>query len=160
MGAGLCPHKHMTKEQISALRWAIDLLPDSGHLVVLRALKAQGERALNDRLIPLQDDHCKVPQELLLFMAKHHITIPNSELSTWRWLKAEDQVYGEVNGIPESRGIVRYTNGILCYIEQVGHGMPFLGHYEFFIPDPVVKINHDGTPKKERHSDRVLNLYS
>lgn len=117
----------MTETQIEALEWACRSLlgaeaPEFETLCnLLEETKQQYFERLNN-------------PRILDFMKKWGITIPLREFSKWRWLRIDDQLLGEVNGLPESRGRVVATNGILCYIERVDR-FPFLGHYESFVPD-------------------------
>jgi hypothetical protein len=63
------------------------------------------------------------------FQTVHRLTLPKNEV----WRLTEPRT-GEINGLPESRGTVVATNGILCYILQ-GNNHLYLGHFEWFITD-------------------------
>jgi hypothetical protein len=69
-------------------------------------------------------------------MRKWAITIPMKDFDNWRMVPTQDQRTGEINGIPESRGILRATNGIECYIEREGK-FPFLGHVQHWKADAM-----------------------
>lgn len=49
----------------------------------------------------------------------------------WRLLK--QPIVGEINGLPESRGIAIATNGIIVAIQQ--NESLFFGHLDFFVED-------------------------
>ena len=51
----------------------------------------------------------------------------------WRMTKPYN---GEIQGIPTSRGVLKITNGIDCYIEQPD-GRVFFGHVMNFKPDEI-----------------------
>jgi hypothetical protein len=74
---------------------------------------------------------------IFVFKAAHGITWPATE-----WWRLTDRVVGQINGLPQSNGILTATNGILCYIEQPqDHKINlFLGHIEWFIPDADVSV--------------------
>lgn len=65
------------------------------------------------------------------FQSSTGITLPEKE--EWR---LTPQILGEINGLPETHGILLATNGILCYIDRGDAVAPrfFLGHLDFFIP--------------------------
>ncbi len=105
------------------------MLSSNEQVTANRDLKAQANR-----------DH------LVEYMALTGITIPQSEFSQWRMVEPRQ---GHIIGIPNSRGTIRATNGILCYIDvdssqQAQEPLetwerhvvtPFLGHYEWWQPD-------------------------
>ena len=68
------------------------------------------------------------------FFAANSMPLPRGD---WR---LTDYDLGEINGLPNSRGRVVATNGIMCYIQQE-HGL-YLGHFTAWIPDhkePVIR---------------------
>ena len=61
-----------------------------------------------------------------------HFRIPQSRLAGgWR---LTEPFYGEINGLPSSRGQLLATDGIICLIHTGGNSL-FRGHIEFFIAD-------------------------
>lgn len=121
----------MTKPQLSALEWAIEELSQrddtNPYLFELTSLLDAHKSAYLDLWDPRRS--------LVAFLRKHDVTIPFAQFDSWRMLQPTEQLVGEIQGLPESRGIVRATNGILCFIE-LSSGALFEGHYESFVPDP------------------------
>lgn len=117
----------MTPEQISALEWAATALlgSDAPQMEVLCDLLEQSKHSYLER-----ENNPRV----LDFMKKWGITIPLREFSQWRWLTVEHQKIGEIRGLPQSRGKIVMTNGVMCWIERTVM-FPFHGHYESFMPD-------------------------
>jgi hypothetical protein len=146
----------MTSTQLAALSWAISELESA-------ALDPEFQPRLSD-LRDLLIEHTYAPYaydasrtNLIQFMRKHGITIPNSEFNEWRIVLPEEQRIGMINALPESRGILRATNGILCYIER-GDAAPYLGHLEFFQPEKSeVLIVKGGKPRAKSESEKYLS---
>lgn len=76
--------------------------------------------------------------------------LPLTRKGEWRAVKA---IRGEINGLPGSRGVIRATDGIECYIVREDNTL-FHGHVASFIPDEdesefaaSAKTSH---PKRER----------
>lgn len=44
------------------------------------------------------------------------------------------RVLGQIRGLPESRGFLMATNGVMCVIERETL-FPYQGHVEWFVPD-------------------------
>lgn len=148
----------MTTPQISALEWAVKVLPRSNevHLATLIAMLNNAKSARNNNAMPASENDLKfsgVSSELLCFMADHGITIPNKELSLWRMLPVVDRCIGTINALPESRGRIICTNGILCYIVR-HEAMPYLGHLEWFRPDEDVPYTKLGGRKAAMPKDK------
>lgn len=59
----------------------------------------------------------------------------------WRFTK---RIVGEINGLPQSRGVLVATNGILCRIERVALP-PFEGHLDAFVSDSALMRQYDLT---------------
>lgn len=66
---------------------------------------------------------------------------PIKDAQEWRLFKGGP--FGEINGIPTSRGQLVATNGILCVVTQNNSSQVFIGHIDFFCKD-----------KKERQSNK------
>jgi hypothetical protein len=156
----------MTDAQLSALSWAISEfeganLEGEDILSHLSTLKEMYQTAVCD-----QYQWNTEKTALVRFMRKWRITIPHSEFDNWRMLPSEEQVPGVINGLPESKGIVRATNGILCYIEVYGGGFPYLGHYEFFVKEDggpryqVLTKSRGGRPKVEVVDSELEALFN
>lgn len=145
----------MTSTQLLAIEYALDFLGKHGddssidHSIALCDLFDDARKQYY-----AFDDSKK---SLIDFMRQHAVQIPQSEFDLWRMLPLREQLVGEINALPESRGTVRATNGILCYIEQA-QGLYGPAHYEFFVPDEVqaVRITHKGTPRKENKENDAL----
>lgn len=65
------------------------------------------------------------------FFSTYEMPIPKS--GDWRLV---DPHMGEVNGLPQSRGHVVVTNGIMCYIE-LSDGTLYEGHFTAWVPDKM-----------------------
>jgi hypothetical protein len=145
----------MTPSDISSLEYAIEKL---------ESLDDGSDDSLSEHLARLRDlrweamlkevDFCGDKKSLIAFMRKWAITIPMSEFDSWRMALPQDQRMGVINGLPESRGILRATNGILCYIErQVG--FPYLGHIEHWQPEADISgFSHRLIGKRTAQSAR------
>jgi hypothetical protein len=73
--------------------------------------------------------------------------LQHRQFDNWRLTKP---CLGSINGLPNLRGFVLATNGILCYLENE-RGEICQGHFDWFNPeqqDAVVSFT-DGTPVKE-----------
>jgi hypothetical protein len=125
----------MTPTQITALEWAIAQLDtleyDGLEMVELNELLA------SERLKHLEFSG---QGDLVAFMKKWGITLPMKEAASWRMALPEHQRIGEICGLPESRGTLRATNGILCYIERLER-FPYRGHVQHFVFDRNIDIN-------------------
>jgi hypothetical protein len=51
----------------------------------------------------------------------------------YEWRLLQELMYGEINGLPESRGVAIATNGIIVAIVQESH--LFFGHLDYFVQD-------------------------
>lgn len=77
------------------------------------------------------------------FTSTYGITLPRPKQRIDKSLvwRLTDRIKGQVNGLPETWGILQATNGVLCYIEQgygrvAGSDVPLvLGHLQWFVPD-------------------------
>lgn len=171
----------MTPNQLASLDYAISQLfqvkdVDPHHLSVLRSLytSVKEEHRLDalrqkhyasQKDIPPMADHRIVPAALLVFMARHGITIPHKELSSWRMVPLKEQRPGAINALPESRGILRATNGILCYVE-CPNNMLYLGHLQWWKADEEPATlkgskrppSMDAKPKPLSRRDALLAL--
>lgn len=127
----------MTKDDIISIEWLLanaeaaglgDTPEGSEHLARLAELRWEAmlhyTRFCGDRA------------DLIGFMKKWAITIPMKEFDQWRMALPQDQRVGEITGLPESRGILRCTNGIMCYIERT-EKFPYFGHIQHWKPDPL-----------------------
>lgn len=148
----------------------------------------QGERdraveAIQKALAPLYPD-CKVlamdsarfaeikqkqPRELAIAPSEFLCTdgfaryiaenrIPRPPGTGWRMHREE--TIGQINGLPETRGALVATNGVLCFIRQAkGH---FLGHLDFFVPDPRERSEpserKERKPRKEKSAQAASGL--
>jgi hypothetical protein len=108
----------------------------------------------------------KLPQvyaNIYAFMRAHRITLGRQ----LPWRLTERQV-GEINGLPNSRGILTATNGILCYIEQEREGRVelFLGHLQWFVADGgetgetiASRPAHKPAPQPSKRVRNLIDLY-
>jgi len=71
---------------------------------------------------------------VMKFFADHNMPYPRK--GVWRPV---NHAIGEINGLPNSRGIVTVTDGIMCYIVCADSSL-YRGHYSWFIPDKVEKV--------------------
>lgn len=78
------------------------------------------------------------------FFGTHGMPIPKS--GDWRIV---DRELGEVNGLPQSRGHVVITNGIMCYIE-LSDGTLYEGHFTAWVPDKAPAAV-SGKPSRKTH---------
>ena len=78
------------------------------------------------------------------FFTKHTMPIPR--LGDWRYVTPEQ---GEVNGLPESRGKVVVSDGIICFIERLD-GTVYRGHYTAWVADKEV-----ASPSAKRKSFKM-----
>jgi len=142
----------LSPEQLSALDFALSHIENVPlaerdpafytHLAALQELLHHGQCEA------LAWDYSKAA--LVAFMRKHSITIPQSEFDQWRMVPLCEQRTGSINALPDMRGMLRATNGILCFLER-SDGTLIEGHLEFFVPDAgqhPVRISHNGKPKK------------
>ena len=81
----------------------------------------------------------------------------------WRLVPAE---VGEINGVPNSRGMLVATNGILCIIYRSDKSL-FIGHKEWWMDDEVVygekrATNHGGSSKRgaEKRATKATSKFS
>lgn len=89
-----------------------------------------------------------VDTEVLLFFSKHDMPVPKTD-TFWR---TTDAVLGEISGVPTSRGVIRVTDGMVCWIER-SNGSLFRGHASWFMPDDEeVDVEELLAPKKEKKS--------
>ncbi len=121
----------MSPVDLAALEWAVEQLASHSGEDEYEQLKEllwdthSTERAL-----------CGDKTDLILFMRRFAITIPQKKFNSWRMVLPKEQRPGEVNGLSRFRGVLRATNGILCYIELVEEHRVELVHLEWFTPDP------------------------
>ena len=66
--------------------------------------------------------------------------LPLRDLTQWRWVNSG---LGEVNGLPQLRGRIVMTNGVLALLEDDA-GSAHLVHYNWFIEDPKEHSEHTG----------------
>lgn len=105
----------------------------------------------------------KLPQQyasVYHFKSAHGVTWPASEV--WR---LTDRLVGEINGVPNSRGVLTATNGILCYVEQEQDGriVLFLGHVGWFVADKGDSVDTilrraGAIPPQERRQEKLERL--
>ncbi len=69
-------------------------------------------------------------QDVSHFCSCHAMPIP--KLGDWRLVEQE---VGQINGLPQSRGTVIVTDGIMCMIERLD-GSLYVGHYTAWVADP------------------------
>lgn len=77
-------------------------------------------------------------------LAHHNLTMPKS------WLKhgappakvPQNQIYGEISGIPSLRGRIVLTNGIMAFMVREDGGWAYV-HWNHFIPDAPDQIDND-----------------
>jgi hypothetical protein len=139
----------MTKDQIIALEWAVGQLSgsDTPEMLALCDMLEDSKRAYYEYT---------GQGPLVRWMATHGITIPMKEFDQWRMCLPQDQAMGHISGLLESRGVLRCTNGILCYIERAGR-FPYLGHVQHFQYEPT-EPQVAKEPKKARKTavDKML----
>lgn len=138
----------MSPADISALEWAIDELCSNAGLEQYEQLKEL-----------LFDAHgkarelCHDKRDLLAWMKRFAITIPQREFNQWRMARPEDQRVGEINGLEWSfRGVLRATDGIQCYVEPSNGDHPKLCHLQWFKPDA-----YQATPPTTRIGGRKVS---
>jgi hypothetical protein len=143
----------MTSTQLAALEWAIDTLGTTADESSYSHIEALCDLFDSSRATLHAFDTGK--SDLIKFMRKFAITIPQSEFDAWRMVPLGEQRVGQIHALPESYGILRATNGILCYIEQSNSRIYGPAHYEFFEPSKEgnVQISHNGKPKVKRESE-------
>lgn len=77
-------------------------------------------------------------------LAQYHLTLPKT------WLKhgapppkvPQNQIYGEIQGIPSLRGRIVLTNGIMAFMVREDGKWNYV-HWNHFIPDNVEMIDSD-----------------
>ena len=67
------------------------------------------------------------------FLNIHHLAV--SHHPHWRMVPEDQQRYGEIHGLYRLRGILRATNGIMCFIENPITNEVHEGHLQWFIYD-------------------------
>ena len=112
-------------------------------------------------------------------MAKNKILQPYADFQAFQrrwgvihpakenWRLTPYQYAGEINGLPQSRGWLTATDGILCYIESNGNQPPYFGHIQHFIFDDasievkaVVEATKQGRKTlKDEELNRLLDEY-
>ena len=137
------------------MEWALRLAADEGkddhpHYAVLMEMLQDAQatdRAYRD------DKRC-----LIDFMKAKAIMIPTDEFDAWRMLPVREQTAGEVIGLPLSRGILRATNGVLCYIERAD-GSVIMNHIQHWKADVSFSTTHMliGAKAARAERQRVLD---
>ena len=77
-------------------------------------------------------------------LAHYHLTMPKS------WLKhgappakvPQNQIYGEIQGIPSLRGRIVLTNGIMAFLIREDGRWNYV-HWNHFIPDNIEMVDAD-----------------
>lgn len=74
----------------------------------------------------------------------------------WRYILP---ARGQIVGLPESRGTIRATNGILCAIEQQG-GRVYIGHADWFVVDaPLPGASSAVSERSNKRISRIKKEY-
>ncbi len=144
----------MNATEINALEWAVAELKDAYEGTDYYASLVELVWDSKERYLEFRCDK----KDLFVFMRKYGITIPLKEIDGWRMVLPADQQNGMINALPESRGILRATNGIMCYIER-SNGFPYFGHIQHWVADPkeqqdVVQVRK----KRPSFVDKFLDL--
>ena len=93
-------------------------------------------------------------------LAHYHLTMPKS------WLKhgappakvPQNQIYGEIQGIPSLRGRIVLTNGIMAFLIREDGKWHYV-HWNHFIPDNMEMVDADiPQPMKRTSVDSKLEL--
>lgn len=93
-------------------------------------------------------------------LAHHNLTMPKS------WLKhgapppkvPQNQIYGEISGIPSLRGRVVLTNGIMAFMVREDGKWHYV-HWNHFIPDNVEMVDADlPQPMKKTSVDNKTEI--
>lgn len=120
----------MAPDTLAALEWAVATLASHEGEYEYECLREHLS------LVHARERQWHADPTLVGFMARWMITIPQKEFGAWRMVPHDEQRLGAINALPESYGILRCTNGILCYIERSGHTPPYLGHVQHWTPEP------------------------
>lgn len=102
-----------------------------------------------------------LPQHFTSFSSFcEHFSIPRPRSLADQW-RLTPRLLGQIQAIPQSRGILTATNGIDCYI-VCGDQTLFKGHIGWFVPDeidglddlleescPKVNVKRDSQRKKD-----------
>lgn len=84
------------------------------------------------------------------WMEKQKIVLPPGR---WEWVLRGK--HGSFNGIPNSNGVARISNGILLVVEnEVGN--IFMGHRDWFIPDEDPEQDASQTAKTKQPRKKVV----
>jgi hypothetical protein len=84
-----------------------------------------------------------VPNEMIKWMTRKHVGV--RRLEGWRWLNSP--LFGQINGLPTTRGRAMMANGIFVLIERQD-GSVFWGHECHWIDD-----DSDGEERKARKEE-------
>jgi hypothetical protein len=89
--------------------------------------------------------------EMIAWFNAKHVTLPK-DIGRWRPVNPESVYpFGQINGLPQSRGEAKYTNGVILLIE-LPLGLVYYGHLASWVGDeePVAQGKSRGGSGKGR----------
>lgn len=157
-------------ELIADIRRDCEYMWEDKHVVVLNCMWDRSQ-ALNfvrgqtgpAELLPSRGevsangaDHNRLPADVTAVLERYALTLPKSSLKKGapEWRVPKRSCYGEVNGLPNLRGKLILTNGIIAYIVREDGKWADV-HFDWFIPDEEDK---EAVPYEKRVKKREVDL--
>jgi hypothetical protein len=137
---------------VSHITWDRDM--------ALQFLQARNDNGLSIEVLTPQ--RYAFPADVTAVLALYNWTLPKQKKGVPEWRVVD--VLGEVNGLPNLRGKVVLTNGIMAYlvlgnIHNNGQTKWAWIHWDSFVPDNPDDVP-EGTPKPERKKRQEFKMKS